>query len=382
MDFRLTEEQELIRKNMREFAERYVDPIAVEIDENSRHPAELFRRLGEDGWLGIPIPQEYGGSGADFMTHAIAVEEISRSCSSTGFTLSFHAGIIGTSLLHYGSEVQKEQYLVPLAKGRMLGSFALTEPGAGTDVMAVTATATRQGSSYVINGTKTFVSNGPIADVYIIFVWTDKSGGRGGMSAFIIPRGTAGLKPGEHFQKMGLRSSQTSEVVLNHCQIPEENMLGARGDGLTIAMKGFEHGRIGIAAQATGILQAALDESIKYSRERVQFGKPIARQQAIAWMIADMATDLAAARHLTYYAAWLKDNNRPFGKEASMAKLFATEAAVRNTVKAVQIHGGYGYIKGAKVERLMRDAKIAEIYEGTSEAQRMVISGNVMRGKN
>ena len=382
MDFRLSEEQELIRKNMREFGERYVNSIAVEIDENSRHPIELFRKLGEGGWMGIPIPQQYGGAGSDFLTHIIAVEELSRFCSSTGFTLSFHAGIIGMSLLDFGNEEQKKKYLVPLAKGQHLVSFALTEPGAGTDIMAVATTAVHQGNDYVINGTKTFVSNGPIADTYIIFGWTDKTAGRKGMSAFIVPQGTSGLNPGQHFQKMGLRSSQTSEVVFRHCQVPEENLLGQEGDGLVIAMTGFDRGRIGIAAQAIGILQAALDESINYSKERIQFGKPIARQQAIAWMIADMATDLSAARYLTYLAAWLKDNNQPFSKEAAMAKLFATEAAARHTIKAVQIHGGYGYIKGAKVERLMRDAKIAEIYEGTSEAQRMVISGNVLRGGN
>jgi butyryl-CoA dehydrogenase len=380
MDFSLTEEQELIRKNMREFAERHVDPIAAEIDENSRHPVELFRKLGEGGWMGIPIPQKYGGAGADFLTHVVAVEEISRSCSSTGFTLSFHAGIIGMSLFLFGNDEQKKKYLVPLTGGQHLGSFALTEPAAGTDVMAVATNAVHQGNKYIINGTKTFVSNGPIADTYIIFGWTDKTAGKKGMSAFIVPSGTSGLKPGEHFEKMGLRSSQTSEVVFRDCQVPEENLLGQEGDGLFIAMTGFDRGRIGIAAQAIGILQAALDESIKYSKERIQFGKPIASNQAITWMIADMATDLSAARHLTYLAACLKDNNQPFSKEAAMAKLFATEAAVRHTIKAVQIHGGYGYIKGAKVERLMRDAKIAEIYEGTSEAQRMVISGNVLRG--
>ena len=379
MDFKLTEEQELVRKNMREFAVRYVDPIAAEIDENSRHPAELFRKLAEGGWMGIPIPQQYGGAGSDFLTHIIAVEEISRSCSSTGFTLSFHAGIIGMSLNLFGNEEQKKKYLVPLAKGQHMGAFALTEPGAGTDVMAVSTTAVRDGNGYVMNGTKTFVSNGPLADTYIVFCWTDKSAGKKGMSAFIIPRDTSGLKPGVHFKKMGLRSSQTSEVVFKECPIPGENLLGQEGAGLVMAMTGFDHGRIGIAAQAIGILQAALDESIRYAKERVQFGNPIARQQAIAWMIADMATDLSAARFLAYHAAWLKDQKQPFGKEASMAKLFATEAAMKHTTQAVQIHGGYGYIKGVKVERLMRDAKIAEIYEGTSEAQRMVISGNVLR---
>jgi butyryl-CoA dehydrogenase len=379
MDFKLTEEQELVRKNMREFAVKYVDPIAAEIDENSRHPAELFRKLAEGGWMGIPIPQQYGGAGSDFLTHIIAVEEISRSCSSTGFTLSFHAGIIGMSLNLFGNEEQKKKYLVPLARGQHMGAFALTEPGAGTDVMAVSTTAVRDGNGYVMNGTKTFVSNGPLADTYIVFCWTDKSAGKKGMSAFIIPRDTTELKPGVHFKKMGLRSSQTSEVVFKECPIPRENMLGQEGAGLVMAMTGFDHGRIGIAAQAIGILQAALDESIRYAKERVQFGNPIARQQAIAWMIADMATDLSAARFLAYHAAWLKDQKQPFGKEASMAKLFATEAAMKHTTQAVQIHGGYGYIKGVKVERLMRDAKIAEIYEGTSEAQRMVISGNVLR---
>ena len=379
MDFKLTEEQELVRKNMREFAVRYVDPIAAEIDENSRHPAELFRKLAEGGWMGIPIPQQYGGAGSDFLTHIIAVEEISRSCSSTGFTLSFHAGIIGMSLNLFGNEEQKKKYLVPLAKGQHMGAFALTEPGAGTDVMAVSTTAVRDWNGYVMNGTKTFVSNGPLADTYIVFCCTDKSAGKKGMSAFIIPRDTTGLKPGVHFKKMGLRSSQTSEVVFKECPIPGENLLGQEGAGLVMAMTGFDHGRIGIAAQAIGVLQAALDESIRYAKERVQFGNPIARQQAIAWMIADMATDLSAARFLAYHAAWLKDQKQPFGKEASMAKLFATEAAMKHTTQAVQIHGGYGYIKGVKVERLMRDAKIAEIYEGTSEAQRMVISGNILR---
>ncbi|HPL63745.1 MAG: acyl-CoA dehydrogenase [Syntrophales bacterium] len=379
MDFKLTEEQELIRRNIREFALKHVEPIAAEIDENSRHPAELFAKLAEGDWMGMPIPQQYGGAGADYLTHIIAVEELSRSCSSTGFTVSIHVGIACMLLLLFGNEEQKKKYLVPMAKGKHLGAFVLTEPGAGTDVMAATTTAVLNGNDYVLNGTKTFISNGPIADTYIVFAWTDKSAGRKGMSCFIVPKGSPGLKPGEHFKKMGLRSSQTSEVVFKDCRIPKENIIGQPGQGMGIAMTGFDHGRVGIAAQCVGILQAALDESVKYSKERVQFGNPIARNQAIAWMIADMATDLAAARFLTYHAAWLKDQKQPFSKEASMAKLFGAEAAMRHTIKAVQIHGGYGYIKGQKVERLMRDAKIPEIYEGTSEAQRMVISGNVLR---
>ena len=379
MDFKLTEEQELIRKNMREFAAKYVDPIAVEIDENSRHPAELFKKLAEGDWLGIPIPIEYGGAGADYLTHIVAVEELSRSCASTGFTVSIHVGIASMLILLFGNEEQKKKYLVPLAKGQNLGAFVLTEPGAGTDVMAATTTAILDGNDYVINGTKTFTSNGPTGGTYLVFAWTDKAAGRKGMSAFVIPREMPGMKAGEHFKKMGLRSSQTSEMVFKDCRVPKENLLGKEGAGLVMAMAGFDHGRVGIAAQSVGILQAALDESIRYSKERVQFGAPIARQQAISWMIANMATDLSAARLLTYHAAWLKDQKQPFSKEASMAKLFASEAAMRHTIKAVQIQGGYGYIKGAKVERLMRDAKITEIYEGTSEAQRMVISGNVLR---
>ncbi len=379
MDFKLSEEQELIRKNMREFAEKHVEPIAVEIDEESRHPAELFSKLAAGGWMGIPIPVEYGGSGSDYLTHIVAVEELARSCASTGFTVSIHVGIASMLVLLFGTEDQKKNVLIPMAKGEKLGAFVLTEPGAGTDVMAATTTAVLDGNDYVLNGTKTFTSNGPTGDFYMVFAWTDKAAGRKGMSAFIVPRGTAGLEVGTHFKKMGLRSSQTSEMVFRDCRIPKENLLGKEGAGLVMAMTGFDHGRVGIAAQSTGIIQAALDESIRYSKERVQFGQPISRNQAISWMIADMATDLQAARFLTYYAAWMKDQGKPFSKEAAMAKLFTSEAAMRHTIKAVQIHGGYGYVKGAKVERLMRDAKITEIYEGTSEAQRMVISGNVLR---
>ena len=379
MDFKLTEEQELIRSNIREFAVKNVDPIAAEIDENQRHPAELFKKLAEGGWMGIPIPTQYGGSGSDYLTNAIVVEELARSCASTGFTVSIHVGIACMLINLFGTEEQKKKYLVPLAKGEHLGAFVLTEPGAGTDVMSASTTAVLDGNDYVINGTKTFISNGPTGDTYVAFAWTDKAARGKGMSCFIIPKGTPGMKPGEHFSKMGLRSSQTSELVFKDCRIPKENIIGQPGQGLAIAMTGFDHGRVGIAAQCVGILQAALDESIKYSKERVQFGQPIARQEAISWMIANMATDLAAARFLTYYAAWLKDQKKVFSKEASMAKLFGAEKAMEHTIKAVQIHGGYGYIKGQKDERLMRDAKITEIYEGTSEAQRLVISGNVLR---
>ncbi len=379
MYFKLTEEQELIRDNMREFARTYVDPVAVEIDENSRYPEEVIKKLAEGGWLGMPFASEYGGAGVDYLTYAIAVEELSRSCAATGFTMSVHTGLACGPIALFGNEEQKKKYLTPLAKGEHLGAFALTEPGAGTDVGAATSTAVLDGDEYVLNGVKTFTSNGPVANTYVTFAWTDKNDKRNGMTAFIVPRETPGLSVGEHFMKMGIRASQTSEIIFKDCRVPQANVLGKVGDGMKIAMNSFDHGRIGIAAQAVGIAQAALDESISYSKQRIQFGKPISRNQAIQWMIADMYTDITAGRFLYYYAAYLKDQGLPFSKEAAMAKVFCAEMCSKHASKAVQIHGGYGYCKGQKVERLMRDAKITEIYEGTSEAQRMVIAGNILR---
>ncbi|NLL86738.1 MAG: acyl-CoA dehydrogenase [Syntrophomonadaceae bacterium] len=379
MYFKLTEEQELIRDNMREFARTYVDPVAVEIDENSRYPEEVIKKLAEGGWMGMPFPTEYGGAGVDYLTYAIAVEELSRSCAATGFTMSVHTGLACGPIFNFGTEEQKKKFLTPMAKGEHLGAFALTEPGAGTDVGAATSTAVLDGDEYVLNGVKTFTSNGPVANTYVTFAWTDKNDKRNGMTAFIVPRETPGLSVGEEFKKMGIRASQTSEIIFKDCRVPKENVLGKVGDGLKIAMNSFDHGRIGIAAQAVGIAQAALDESISYSKQRVQFGKPISRNQAIQWMIADMHTDITAGRFLYYYAAYLKDQGLPFTKEAAMAKVFCAEMCSKHASKAVQIHGGYGYCKGQKVERLMRDAKITEIYEGTSEAQRMVIAGNLLR---
>lgn len=380
MDFKLSEEQELVRQNMREFAQTYVDPIAVEIDENSRYPEEVIKRLGAMGWMGMPYPAEYGGAGTDYLTYALAVEELSRSCAATGFTMSVHTGLAAGPIFYFGNEDQKKKYLTPLCNGQALGAFALTEPGAGTDVGAATTMITKDGDDYVINGTKTFTSNGPNGDIYVVFGWTNKeAGGAKGMSAFIVPKGTPGMSVGGHFKKMGIRASQTSEMVFKDCRVPKENLLGQEGMGLKIAMGSFDNGRIGIAAQAVGIAQAALDESISYAKQRIQFGKPISKNQAIQWMIADMATEVQAGRFMYMYAAWLKDQGLPYTKEASMAKVWCAEMCSKHASKAVQIHGGYGYCKGFKVERLMRDAKITEIYEGTSEAQRMVIAGNVLR---
>lgn len=379
MDFKLSEEQELIRNNMREFALKYVEPIAVEIDETARYPKEVIEKLAEGGWMGMPFPVEYGGQGTDYLTYAIAVEELSRSCAATGFTMSVHTSLALMPIFNFGTEEQKKKFLTPLAKGEHIGAFALTEPGAGTDVGAATTTAVLDGDEYVLNGTKTFCSNGPVADTFVTFAWTDKSAGPKGMSSFIVSKDTPGLKIGSHFMKMGIRASQTSEIIFKDCRIPKSNLLGSEGGGMKIAMNCFDHGRVGIAAQSIGIIQAALDESISYSKQRIQFGKPISKNQAIQWWIVDMATDLDACRFLTYRAGWLKDLGQPFTKEASMAKLFCAEAAMKHTIKAVQIHGGNGYVKGVKVERLMRDAKITEIYEGSSEAQRMTIAGNILR---
>lgn len=379
MDFNLTEEHKLIRANVREFCQKYVEPIAEATDAEPKFPADTIKKLAEQDLLGIPYPQEYGGAGSDYLSYTIVVEELSRACATTGFTLECHTSLACFPLYKFGTEEQKQKYLVPLCKGEMLGAFALTEPGAGTDAAAATTVAVPDGDDYVLNGSKIFISNAPVAGVIIIFAMTDKSKGTKGISAFIVPAGTPGLIIGKHLNKMGIRGSLTSEVLLKDCRVPKENLLGGEGQGFKIAMMTLDGGRIGIAAQALGIAQAALDESISYSKERVQFGKPIGTFQAIQWMIANMATDVEASRFLTYHAAWCYDQGVPYSKEAAMAKLFAAETAARQTNRAIQVHGGIGFIKGHKVERLYRDAKITEIYEGTSEVMRMVISGSLLR---
>jgi butyryl-CoA dehydrogenase len=379
MNFQLTEEQQLVRASVREFCQKFVEPIAQKVDQEPYFPMENVKRLAEQEWTGIPYPVEYGGAGADYLTYIIVLEELSRACATTGFTLECHSSLASFPLWKYGSEEQKQKWLVPLCKGEILGSFALTEPGAGTDAGSGTTTAVLDGDEYVLNGTKMFISNAPVAGVFIMFALTDKSKGAKGISAFILPGDTPGLTIGKHLNKMGIRGSLTAEVIMKDCRIPKENMLGPEGKGFPIAMSTLDGGRIGIAAQALGIAQAALDESIAYSKERVQFGKPISSFQAIQWMLANMATDVEAARFLTYYAAWCYDQGKNYSKEAAMARLFASECAAKHTNRAIQIHGGIGYIKGHKVEQLYRDAKITEIYEGTNEVMRMVISGSVLR---
>ena len=379
MDFKLSEEQELIRSNIREFALKHIEPVAVEIDQKSRQPVEVFDKLAELGMMGISYPTEYGGGGADFVTTMIVTEELARSCASTGFLHGYSFGLIGHPILTFGNEEQKKRWMPGLAAGKITGAFTLTEPGAGTDVSAAASVAVKKGNEYILNGTKTFITNASLADVFVTFAYTDREAGVKGMSAFLIPKGTPGLFVGDHFDKMGIRGSQTSEVVFKDCAVPADCLLGKEGDGFKIAMSALDAGRIGMAAMSTGIAQACLDESVKYSKQRVQFKKPISQQQAIQWFIADMSTDIDAARFLYLYAAWVKDQGQPFSLAASKAKLFCSECAVKHTSKAVQIQGGYGYIKGSKAERLYRDAKITEIGEGTSEAQRMIIAGAALR---
>lgn len=379
MNFMLSEEQELIRSNIREFVLKYLEPIAGEIDANSRQPSEIFEKLGELGMMGISYPAEYGGGGTDFLTTMLVTEELARSCASTGFLHGYSYGLIGHPILTFGNEDQKKKWMPGLASGKFIGAFALTEPGAGTDVASATTTAVKSGDAYILNGTKTFITNAIIADVFVAFTYTDRSAGAKGMSCFLIPKGTPGLILGQHFEKMGVRGSQTSEVIFKDCAVPADCLVGKEGDGFKIAMSALDVGRIGIAAMSTGIAQGCLDESIVYAKARVQFNKPIASQQAIQWFIANMSTEIDAARFLYMHAAFLKDQGKSFSLAASKAKLFCSECAARHTTKAVQIQGGYGFVKGSKAERFFRDAKLAEIGEGTSEAQRMIIAGSALR---
>ena len=328
--------------------------------------------------MGISYPSEYGG-GDKVSSPPCWSRRIARACPATGFLHGYSYGLVGHPIITFANEEQKKKWLPGLASGKYVGAFTLTEPGAGTDVSAATTTAVKEGDAYILNGAKTFITNAIMADVFVAFAYTNKDAGPKGMSAFLIPKGTPGLVLGEHFEKMGIRASQTSEVLFKDCVVPADCLLGKEGEGFKIAMSALDAGRIGMAAMTTGIAQACLDESVRYSKARVQFKKPISSQQAIQWFIADMSTDIDAARFLYLYAAWVKDQGQPFSLAASKAKLFCSECAVKHTSKAVQIQGGYGYIKGSKAERLYRDAKITEIGEGTSEAQRMIIAGAALR---
>ncbi|MGN4820975.1 acyl-CoA dehydrogenase AcdA [Bacillus cereus group sp. MYBK139-2] len=374
MHFKLSEEHEMIRKMVRDFAKNEVAPTAAERDEEERFDRALFDQMAELGLTGIPWPEEYGGIGSDYLAYVIAIEELSRVCASTGVTLSAHTSLAGWPIFKFGTEEQKQTFLRPMAEGKKIGAYGLTEPGSGSDAGGMKTIAKRDGDHYVLNGSKIFITNGGIADIYVVFALTDPESKQRGTSAFIVESDTPGFSVGKKESKLGIRSSPTTEIMFEDCRIPVENLLGEEGQGFKIAMQTLDGGRNGIAAQAVGIAQGALDASVEYARERQQFGKPIAAQQGIGFKLADMATDVEAARLLTYQAAWLESEGLPYGKESAMSKVFAGDAAMKVTTEAVQVFGGYGYTKDYPVERYMRDAKITQIYEGTQEIQRLVIS--------
>ena len=379
MNFTLTKEQELVRQMVRDFAVNEVKPIAAEIDVTERFPMENVKKMGELGMMGIPFSIEFGGAGGDVLSYIIAVEELSKVCATTGVILSAHTSLCASLINENGTPAQKEKYLRDLCTGNNIGAFGLTEPGAGTDAAGQQTTAVLDGDNYILNGSKIFITNGGVADTFIIFAMTDKSKGTKGISAFIVEKGFQGFSIGKKEDKLGIRASSTTELIFENCIVPKENLIGREGKGFGIAMKTLDGGRIGIAAQALGIAEGALEEAIKYMKERKQFGRPISAFQGLQWMVAEMSTKIEAARFLVYKAAWLKENKQPYSIDAARAKLYAAEVAMDVTTKAVQLFGGYGYTKEYPVERMMRDAKITEIYEGTSEVQKMVISGSLLK---
>lgn len=379
MNYSLSREQGLVRQMVREFAINEVKPIAAEIDETERFPMENVKKMGKYNMMGIPIPVEFGGAGGDNLSYAMAVEELSKVCGTTGVILSAHTSLCAAPIYQYGSPAQKEKYLIPLAKGEKLGAFGLTEPNAGTDASGQQTIAVLDGDNYIINGSKIFITNGGVADIFIIFAMTDRSKGTRGISAFIVEKSFKGFSIGKVENKLGIRASSTTELIFEDMIVPKENLMGQEGKGFGIAMKTLDGGRIGIAAQALGIAEGAFEEAVNYMKERKQFGKPLNAFQGLQWMIADMDVKIEAAKELVYKAAWLKDNGLSFSVEAARAKLFASEVAMEVTTKAVQIFGGYGYTKDYPVERMMRDAKITEIYEGTSQVQKMVIAANALK---
>ena len=379
MIFELNDEQKSIQKIARDFAVSKVAPGVSERDEKEQFSRELFNEMGALGLTSICFPEDCGGAGGDTLSYALAVEEISRADDGMGVSLATHVALCAWPIYAYGTKEQKEKYLRPLVEGKHLGAFGITEPEAGTDAAAQQSTAVLQGDHYILNGSKIFITNGGEAETYVVFAMTDKSKGVKGISAFILEKGMEGFTFGKKENKMGLHSSITMELIFQNVKVPVANRLGREEDGFKIAMSTIDGGRIGIASQALGIAQAALDHAIKYSKERIQFGKPIANNQAISFMLADMATKVETSRLLVYRAAYLKDKGVPFSKEAAMAKMYASDSAMSVTTDAVQVLGGYGYIREFPVERLMRDAKITQIYEGTNQVQRMVIAGAILR---
>jgi len=379
MDFKLSEEHEMLRKMVRDFAENEVAKTAAERDETETFDRSIFDQMAELGLTGIPWPEEYGGIGADYLSYVIAVEELSRVDASIGVTLSAHTSLACWPIYKFGTEEQKQKFLRPMAEGKKIGAYGLTEPGSGSDAGAMRTTAKRDGDHYIINGNKIFITNGGEADIYVVFALTNPELKHKGTTAFIIEKGTPGFSFGKKEKKLGIRSSPTLELIFEDCRVPAENVLGEEGQGFKIAMMTLDGGRNGIAAQAVGIAQGALDAAIAYAKERKQFGKPIGAQQGIGFKFADMATKVEAARLLTYQAAWLESNGLPYGQASAMSKLFAGDTAMEVTTEAVQVFGGYGYTKDYPVERFMRDAKITQIYEGTNEIQRLVISRALLK---
>lgn len=379
MDLTFTEEQMMIRKMVRDFAENEIAPQAAHIDQTDEFPMEIIQKMRELGLLGVPIPEEWGGVGADFISYIATIEEISKASASLGVILAVHTSVGTLPILYFGTEEQKQKYLPKLAQGEYLGAFALTEPTAGSDAANIKTTATKKGDHYILDGTKVFITNAGAADVYITFAVTDRSKGAHGISAFIVEKNTPGFTVGKKEKKMGLNGSNTSMLHFDQAKVPVENLLGKEGEGFKVAMSNLDGGRIGIAAQALGIAEAALEHSIAYAKERMQFGKPIAAQQAIQFKLADMATKVEAARLLVYHAAQVRQNNGPSTKVASMAKRFATDSAMEVTTEAIQIFGGYGYTRDYPVERLFRDAKVTQIYEGTNQIQRIVIAKQLLK---
>jgi butyryl-CoA dehydrogenase len=381
VDFQLTEDQLLVQKTAREFAQEEVLPKAAEIDREHRHPKELVARMAELGFLGVAVPDEFGGAGLDHVSYVLVMEEVSRACASTGVIMSVNNSLVCDPINRFGTEAQKKQWLTPLAQGKKLGCFALSEPEAGSDAAAQRTTATRQSDgSWVISGTKNWITNGPVADVCVLFTMNDRPAGHKGITAFILPMDAKGVRCGAPDDKLGIRGSKSSQIFLDDVVLSADHVLGEVGGGFKVAMSTLDGGRIGIAAQAVGIGRAALEDSVAYAHTRKTFGKPIGQHQAVGFKLADMATEVDAARLLTLRAAWLKDHKQPYGKEAAMAKLFASDVANRAAREAIQVFGGNGYVTEYPVERHFRDAKITEIYENTSEIQRLVIANHLMKG--
>lgn len=379
MNFSLTKEQEMVRKMVKEFAINEVEPIAAEIDEEARFPIETIEKAGKLGLMGMPFPREYGGAGADYISYVMAIEELSKVCGSTGVIIQTHCALCAWPIMTYGTEEQKQKYLPDLLSGKKIGAFGLTEPGAGSDAAGIQTVAIDKGDHWLLNGSKIFISNAGAAEVYVILAMTDKSKGTRGISAFIVEKGMEGFSFPKKENKMGIRGSVAMELVFEDVKLPKENLLGQIGRGFKVAMSSLDVGRLGIAAQALGIAQGAFDETVKYMKERKQFGRSLNKFQALSFEMAHMKTQIDAARFLLYNAADKREKGLPSSTEAAQAKLFCSETAMYVTTKAVQFHGGYGYIKDYPVERMMRDAKITEIYEGTSEVMKMVISGDIFK---